>query len=195
MQEGHSIKDTFVAAVPRARLARAGLALAVAIVAALALGLAAAPWAHAAWPTRPPTTKRGIDKIKHVVIIMQENRSFDHYFGTFPGANGLPRKDGRFTVCVPDPLKGRCQRPYHDSSTRDQGGPHGMKNAIADINGGRMDGFIREAQKTCTPSCFPPTDVMGYHDAREIPNYWKYAKHFVLQDRMFEPAASWTTNR
>jgi phospholipase C len=35
-------------------------------------------------------------------------------------------------------------------------------------------------------------DVMGYHDAREIPNYWKYAEHFTLQDHMFAPVDSWT---
>jgi phospholipase C len=34
----------------------------------------------------------GIHKIEHVVVIMQENRSFDTYFGTFPGADGLPSK-------------------------------------------------------------------------------------------------------
>ena len=41
----------------------------------------------------------GIHKIRHVVIIMQENRSFDNYFGTFPGADGIPRRHGRPTVC------------------------------------------------------------------------------------------------
>ncbi len=35
-------------------------------------------------------------------------------------------------------------------------------------------------------------DVMGYHDARDIPNYWTYAEDFVLQDDMFESAASWS---
>src|SRR5438132_118086 len=35
-------------------------------------------------------------------------------------------------------------------------------------------------------------DVVGYHGAREIPNYWTYAREFVLQDRMFEPNASWS---
>ena len=39
------------------------------------------------------------------------------------------------------------------------------------------------------PKC---VDVMGYHDAREIPNYWTYAENFVLQDHMFEPNASWS---
>ena len=44
------------------------------------------------------------------------------------------------------------------------------------------------------PPCPPtgPTDVMGYHDQREIPNYWTYARNFVLQDHMFEPNASWS---
>src|SRR5271157_2089248 len=45
----------------------------------------------------------GIHKIKHVIVIMQENRSFDSYFGTFPGADGIPMANGKPTVCVPDP--------------------------------------------------------------------------------------------
>src|SRR5712692_4181506 len=57
-----------------------------------------------------------IHKIRHVVIIMQENRSFDSYFGTYPGADGIPRDArGMPTVCVPDPHTGHCQRPYHDA--------------------------------------------------------------------------------
>src|SRR5579863_4171668 len=68
-------------------------------------------------------TSSGIHKIKHVVIIMQENRSFDHYFGTFPGADGIPMRNGVPTVCVPDP-SGACQRPFHDSADLNGGGPH-----------------------------------------------------------------------
>jgi phospholipase C len=64
-----------------------------------------------------------------------------------------------------------------------------------------MDGFIREAEAVrlkCTdvlnPNCTTAgrQDVMGYHDAREIPNYWRYASDFVIQDRMFEPNSSWS---
>ena len=54
----------------------------------------------------------GIHKIKHVVMIMQENRSFDSYFGTFPGADGIPMKDGKPAVCVRDPASGSCVAPY-----------------------------------------------------------------------------------
>ncbi len=56
----------------------------------------------------------GAGKIHHVIIIMQENRSFDSYFGTFPGADGIPMKNGEPVVCVPDPARNTCIKPYHD---------------------------------------------------------------------------------
>ncbi len=139
-------------------------------------------------------------KIKHIVIIMQENRSFDSYFGTYPGADGIPRANGQFTVCLNDPKTGKCTYPFHDPANRNLGGPHGAASATADINGGKMDGFITQAEtakvkcdQTHAPDCGGGgSDVMGYHDAREIPNYWALAKNFVLQDRLFEPNASWS---
>ena len=134
---------------------------------------------------------------------MQENRSFDNYFGTYPGADGLPRtEEGEFAVCVPNPRTAGCDEPYHDPELVNTGGRHAPIDAIVHINGGRMDGFVavaeahdrgcgqRFAKGICDPST--PPDVMGYHDAREIPNYWTYAQQFVLQDRMFEPNASWS---
>jgi len=146
----------------------------------------------------------GIHKIRHVVVIMQENRSFDSYFGTYPGADGLPRRDGRFTVCSPDPRTGICFSPFHDASDRNSGGPHEHLDAVRDVNGGTMNGFVREARRglgigcgvnpdapLCSFGAAHP-DVMGYHDAREIPNYWAYARHFVLQDHLFQPDTSWS---
>ncbi|MGI8469770.1 MAG: alkaline phosphatase family protein [Pyrinomonadaceae bacterium] len=147
-----------------------------------------------------------IHKIKHIIIIMQENRSFDSYFGTFPGADGIPMSNGEPSVCVPDARSNQCVKPYHDSNDLNRGGPHGQVNASADIDGGKMDGFVAQAEnkkKGCKdpndPGCgngradaTGDTDVMGYHDDREIPNYWAYAKNFVLQDKMFEPNASWS---
>ena len=142
----------------------------------------------------------GIHKIKHVIIIMQENRSFDSYFGTFPGVDGIPMSGGRASVCAPDPGSG-CTRPYHDTQDINGGGPHSHSNSVADVDGGRMDGFVRERDKahsTCInpddPACVNvgPPDVMGYHTAAEIPNYWAYARDFVLDDRMFAPASAWS---
>ena len=151
-----------------------------------------------------PAAPEGIERIKHIVVIMQENRSFDEYFGTFPGADGIPMRNGRPAVCNPDPVLHACIRPYHDPRDRNVGGPHGLRDALASINGGLMDGFQRRTRDAIltacrrkdpfAPSCRPklPPDVMGYHDQREIPNYWRYAEEFVLQDRMFEPVSSWS---
>ena len=147
----------------------------------------------------------GIHKIRHIIIIMQENRSFDSYFGTFPGADGIPAD-----VCVPDPVNGGCVVPYRDPADENYGGPHGFPNALNDIDSGRMDGFVAQAERglgctTTSPDCSPCNqpgpgqsqasrcvDVMGYHDARDIPNYWAYATDFVLQDQMFAPDSSWS---
>src|SRR5439155_23674089 len=89
-----------------------------------------------------------------------------------------------------------------DPNDLNRGGPHTPQDSAQDVDGAKMDGFIRRVvaarQRGCQglndPSCAAGTqiDVMGYHDAREIPNYRAYAQQFVLQDRMCEPTASWS---
>jgi phospholipase C len=169
---------------------------------------AATPSARASGPTGQGVTKleQAQAHIQHVLFIVQENRSFDHYFGTFPGADGIPMRNGHPTVCIPDPVLGHCVRPYHTSSQLQQGGPHAERHSIADVDGGRMDGFVQTvvdspiycADHRTAPSCDSylgpqgQPDVMSYMTAREIPNYWTYAKKFVLQDHMYAPADSWT---
>src|SRR5262245_44242465 len=74
---------------------------------------------------RSASAADGIHKIKHVIMIMQENRSFDSYFGTFPGADGIPMSNGTPTVCVPDPAAGTCVKPYPDHSDHISEGAHG----------------------------------------------------------------------
>src|SRR6266487_3581299 len=175
---------------------------------ALAVGLVVLvgviPFVHDGPPHGRAAVLPGLRKIRHVVVIMQENRSFDSYFGTYPGADGLPRRKGRFTVCVDDPRTGICVPPYHDALDRNTGGPHEHLDAVRDIDGGEMDGFIRQARRGlvlgCSTSPDAPLcslgaahpDVMGYHDRREIPNYWAYARAYVLQDHMFQPDTSWS---
>ena len=149
----------------------------------------------------PSAAEAGIQKIKHVVVIFQENRSFDSYFGTFPGADGIPMKAGTPSVCVPDPRTGACVAPYVDHADRNGGGPHDAVNSTADVAGGQMNGFIAQAERgrkacanptdpACTNALSP--DVMGYHTASDIPNYWGWARDFVLQDHMFESVHSWS---
>jgi phospholipase C len=139
---------------------------------------------------------KGIHKIRHIVIIMQENRSFDNYFGTYPGADGIPLRHGQPAVCIPDPRRHRCVKPYHDRRDYNYGGPHDAKADLADINRGKMNGFIAEQEKAMAAchcgTVTPPNDVVGYHTGKEIPNYWTYARDFVLQDHMFEANASWS---
>ena len=154
----------------------------------------------------PRGRSRGIHKIRHVVIIMQENRSFDSFFGTFPGADGIPMRNGVPTVCVPDPCDAAAASGRTTTTAdRNAGGPHDHIDAVRDIDGGKMDGFIEQAQRGRKLACVgarrradvlaragAAADVMGYHDWREIPNYWAWAKAFVLQDHMFESDTSWS---
>src|SRR5436190_22164792 len=77
----------------------------------------------------------GIHKIKHVIVIMQENRSLDSYFGTFPGADGIPMKGGKPAVCLPDPRYGGCQAPYPDHADENHGGGHWEPDIPPSING------------------------------------------------------------
>ncbi len=181
--------------------------IALAVLATLA---AAAPSSRAV-PTLPPSPAQaapGIETIEHIIIVVQENRSFDHYFGTYPGADGIPRRpDGSFAVCNPDPSRGRCVRPYHSTTMYDAGGAHNQHASEMDVDGGLMDGFVRTVRRSgntcvqhpdnrrCRETQTGPVgqpDVMGYHTRSEIPNYWAYADHFALQDRMFAPSDSWT---
>lgn len=157
-------------------------------------------------PARRIDPAEGIGNIDHFIFVVQENRSFDHYFGTFPGADGIPMKHGVPAVCLPDPVGG-CDRPYHDTNFIDGGGPHGAPQSETDINGGLMDGFVRSyrdvgnlclkhpQERQCPGVDAGPQgqpDVVGYHTAAEIPNYWDYASHYTLHDHMFAPTDSWT---
>ncbi len=196
----------------------AGLLLPVAVAVACTSSSAEPPRAVSTSeePTPSPAAlaagidpEAGIENIDHLIFIVQENRSFDHYFGMFPGADGIPRKpDGSFDVCVPDAEAGGvCRVPYHDRNLYDAGGPHNEDASAITVNGGRMNGHLdalyaignactkdptRGACAKSTPGPGGVPDVMGYHTAREIPNYWAYASTYQLQDRMFAPSDSWT---
>jgi phospholipase C len=162
--------------------------------------------ANAASRVARPAAKR--IPIKHVIIIFQENHSFDNYFGTYPGADGIPMRGGVPTVCVPDPLSGKCVKPFHTNDDVTCGGPHLSQASLADVNDGKMNGFIAEveaqrnfgiypmawARQYCRHPEYPAEAdaVMGYYNGSDVPNYWAYAKHFVLQDHMFEGLHSWS---
>jgi len=103
--------------------------------------------------------------IKHVVIIIKENRSFDTMFGAFPGANGatwgMAGKNrirlGHATLKQRDPL-------------------HGWSASLDSIDNGKMDGFYRT---------LPNYGAYVQFHQSDIPNYWKYAQKFALADNFF----------
>jgi phospholipase C len=95
-------------------------------------------------------------------------------------------------------------KPFLDrNGADDSGGAHGPLAAKLDVNGGRMNGFIRVTDGVHIRQCrrhphgsacahLRHPDVMSYHDGGQIPNYWAYARNFVLQDHMFEPNWGWS---
>jgi phospholipase C len=107
--------------------------------------------------------------IKHVVFIVKENRSFDFLFGRFPGANGTTTgMDGTTKV----PLKRGSYVIPTDVA-------HAYSDALADWNGGNMDGFGHKVDGYDSAAAY----TQMYPD--QIPNYWKWAKDFVLGDDFF----------
>src|SRR5262245_31431415 len=96
-----------------------------AVAAAVVIGcvLALGPVPARAAPGMKHLLKQARRRIRHVVVIMQENRSFDSYFGTYPHADGIRMRHGVPSVCVPDPATGGCARPFHDPNDVNYGGP------------------------------------------------------------------------
>ena len=191
-----------------------------------ALGVAVSPAKAGLFtvPTAPtPTPTPGgvlvpplYGKLKHLIFIVQENRSFDNYFGTYPGADGIPTNP----PCQVDPwYPSACDTPYPSHIASNQGGPYMNPDQVVDIDGGKMDGFVESRENELGPSCAPQNsrrpidpnkvvgqyvdegikidkkciiDVMGYHDGKDLPNYWSYAGNYVLFDHFYESVTSWS---
>lgn len=121
--------------------------------------------------------------IQHIIIVMQENRTFDNYFWTYPGQVGYDP-----ALCMPVnpsfPSEG-CVRPTRASSTALSGDlPHDWRSSWASYNNGSMNGFLAAANGN--PA------VMEYYDNRSIPYLWYYAEHYVLADEFFSSVKSYS---
>jgi phospholipase C len=158
-------------------------AIRVALLATLAALVGAAPAAahHRAGEREPnPRTP-----IRHFVTLMQENHSFDNYFGTYPGADGIPRG-----VCMPvdnTVRGGKCIRPFRIGNSAIEDLSHSSRTHRRQLNGGKMDGFVSAIAQT--RGRIQPL-VMGHYDDRDIPFYWNVADEYVLFDRFFSTASS-----
>ncbi len=119
-----------------------------------------------------PSPVSGLDKIDHIVFIIKENRSFDQYFGRFPGADGAT--SGKTSTGDIVPLAEAPDMVQPDPA-------HSADAAYLAYDGGRMDYFDR----------IPGAVTLGVDHAYtqmrpgDIPNYWAYARRFTLDDHFF----------
>jgi phospholipase C len=139
--------------------------------------------------------------IKHVVVIYQENVSFDHYFATYPHAKnppgepafhplpGTPNVNGLNGPLLSENLNsaqpfrfGRAQAAtcdqHHDYKAEQQAYNNGLVNKAVEFMG--SSGEAREGSTTCHPD-----DVMGYFDGNTVTALWNYAQHFAMSDNHF----------
>ena len=130
--------------------------------------------------------------IKHVVVLMQENRSFDHYFGTMKGVRGfddphaLKLPNGRSVFYQPDAKNpDGYLLPFHldTTTTSAQAIPstsHAFTVQHEAVNGGKMDKWLQAHRKADGDANGPYT--MGYYTREDIPFQWALAENFTLCD-------------
>lgn len=153
----------------------------------LGLSLLSTRWPDAAGATNP---------ISHIIVVMQENHTFDNYFGTYPGANGIPNNvqlpvnmnPGRSQGCSPEPRRQLEPTPgtaylslHHLDATRTPDPPHDEKTARLAYDCGHMDGLVYAHDL----KNFSSNIATGYYDYRDIPYYWDLAQYYTLTDNFF----------
>ncbi|MEV3858785.1 alkaline phosphatase family protein [Streptomyces sp. NPDC050095] len=141
------------------------------LVAALIGAMAAAGAAAQAATPRPRTP------IEHFVYLMQGDRTFDHYFGTYPGAEGPPA-DARQDGIAPYPLHGATP-----------GSPGaGPRLVRQQVDGGKMDSFVSAITRQGRDGRL----AMGRYDRRDLPFYWNAADRYTLFDHFFSSSLDGT---
>src|SRR5271165_5253469 len=159
---------------------------AVLIAAVLAASCAGGPAGTSASGPWQPALSHGFSKatgsspIAHVVIVIQENRSFDDFFATFPGADGATRgqvKGGGQVQLAEVPLAEPC----------DFG--HSYNGFLGDYDDGKMDGFSVEGGGSNCPGP-AGTKPYQYVNPSQIAPYWDIAEQYVLADHMFQTQGS-----
>jgi phospholipase C len=124
--------------------------------------------------------------IRHFITILQENHTYDNYFGTYARGDGLPPG-----VCVPvDPRRpaNGCVKPFHigDNDVLPRDLDHSSKTFRLQWNHGRDDGFVHALDLRNQDGRL----ALGYRDGRDLPYYWNLADQYTLYDRFFSSAGS-----
>ena len=152
-----------------------------ALTAALVVGTVSAAVAHPPAPTTP---------IKHVIVIFQENESFDHYFGTYPVATNpdgeppfwaapdTPTVNGlAASLLTNNPNAANPERlDRSQAHTKDM--DHGYTAEQKSFHGGLMDKFVENGGRG-------DAVVMDYYDGNTVTSFWNYAQHFAMHDNFF----------
>ena len=120
--------------------------------------------------------------IQHLVVLLQENHTFDNYFGTYPGAAGIPA--GTKMPLNPNDLSQGYITPWHIGSFATTDLSHSSATFRDQYNGGKMDSFIYALNERNQDGRL----AMGYYDGRDIPYYWNLADNYVLFDHFFSSA-------
>jgi phospholipase C len=133
--------------------------------------------------------QRAAIPVQHVIVMMKENRSYDHYFGRLY-AEGQPDSEPIPASFSNLDLRNQSIAPTHLTTTCLGWDPgHQWQEMHAQVNNGAMDGFVRSAaQSTSTDGHF----ALGYYDATDLPFYYFLANTFAIADRHFAPVRSGT---
>jgi phospholipase C len=128
-------------------------------------------------PTPQPTTP-----IHHLIVLVQQNRSFDHYFGTYPGAEGIP--PGTCLPVAPPPDRAGCVEPFWLGTGTSVAFSRSETIFVRQFNDGDMDGFVYALNERHEDGAI----AMGHYDGRDVPYYWNLADEYVLFDHFFSAA-------
>ena len=161
-------------------------------------------------PVLEQTAVRGSgSQIQHLIFIVQENHSFDNYFGTYPGANGIPM--GTKIPFDPNQTRLGYVRPFHldvsqpilivgdelppgvadpdDLQQAQSTGPYHLDNESTGMDLSHAWSVAHEAWDNGKMDGFVAAEggilTMGYYDRSDIPYYWDYADQYVLDDNFF----------
>ncbi len=133
----------------------------------------------------------GLANLKHIIFFLQENRSFDSYFGMlgpYKASEGLANDlDGlNLNTTLPN-TQGQPVHPFHFQTVCTENLSPAWNESHTDVDGGLMDGFMRTT--TSVPSTIDPTGTraMGYYDQSDLPYYYEAAARFATSDRFFSP--------
>lgn len=141
------------------------------------------PTAAAATPAARVAAQPASSPIKHFVMMMQAGHSFDNYFGTYPGADGIP-PDTCLPLDTDHPSPTGCVQPFRLGNEPPEVLDRSSALQTRQYNEGRMDGFVSAYRRLGRDG----TTAMGYYDGQDLPYYWNVADEFTLFDKFFGSA-------